>query len=365
MRHALSIFLGGLLLFFAIVLLIVLYQLFNLLVVLFLGMMLAQAISPAIHQMERRRIPRPLGVLLIYALLAAIVSSVGWLILPPLAADLSALLARLPELADGLVVFLTPWRELLERFQLLEEVREGLRQVAGNLAQSFITFITLPLAIVNIVVSFFTVFVFAFLFSVRGGRIQSFLLSLVHPDQRADWERVLRKMGDRVGGFVRSELILMTSVGLLTWLGLSVLHIPFAHLLAVVAFLTEAIPMVGPFLGGIPAVAVALFVSPLAAVQVIVLYVLVQQMENYLLAPLVHGRQLQISPLLVILSLLVGSALFGLGGALIAVPLTAALQVVVEDVVVPWRRRQIGEGAEKEASARPAAGGDERERGEG
>ena len=359
MRPALSIFFGGLALFLAIVTLIVLYRLFTLLVILTLGLMLAQAIDPAVQRMESRHVPRAVGVLLIYALVATVLVSAGWIIIPPIAGELGALLLRLPDFADDVLLFITPWRELLERFELIENVREAIREILAGIAQNLISFLTLPLLVFDLIVNLFMVFVFAFLFSVNGSRMEDFLLRLVHPDRREDARGVMHKMGANV----RSELLLMTAVGLLTWGGLLVLGMPYAHLLAVLAFLTEAIPMVGPFLGGIPAVLVAAFISPILAIQVVVLYVLVQQVENYLLVPLIHGSQLRVSPFLVILSILVGGGLFGFAGVLIAVPVTAALQVLVEDVIVPWRERQLGGGAPAERGEQPpdAPGAEERE----
>lgn len=349
-----GILVGGFLLFLAILLLVVLYQLFTLLVIILLGLMLAQAIGPAVSSMESRRVPRPIGVLMIYLVLIAVIVSLGWSVIPPLARDLSVFVAAIPNYLEELLLWVEPIRQLLVEFDLVEDLEEGLRQVALDLARSLGALVALPVAILGGIVSIFSIFVFAFLFSVSGDTMGRFFLALIHPDQRRETQRVMDHMGARLGAYVRSTLTLMTAVGLLTYLGLVVLGVPFPHLLAILAFFTEVIPMVGPFVGAAPAVLVALFISPILAIQVVVLYILVQQVESYLLAPIVHGRQLVMSPMLVLTSILVAGALFGILGALIAVPLAALSQVLVEDVIVPWRQRQIEPESElKEESPAP------------
>jgi len=361
-RLAYSILIGGLLLFLAIVFLQAIYSLFDTLVILFLSLIVSQAMHPAVEGMRRWRVPRAVSVLLVYLSVAAILGTISWLVLPPVAIDIWTFLLRLPDLANQLVEFLAPVRDLLARFGLLENVTAGLRALLTGLAQNLASILNVPLLLLQLGVSISAIFVFAFLFSVNGARIEAFLLSFVHPDRRQDTSDVLHAMGARLGRFVRSELLVMTSVGLMTWLGLIILGIPFAHLLALWAFFSEAIPLIGPTLGAIPAVIYALFVSPILAAEVIGLYVVVQMVENYLLVPLIHGRQLRMDPIVVLLSLLVGTTLFGFVGAFLAVPATAALQVLVEDVIVPWRRAQIARDlaarrAEEEQAKKRSGGG--------
>ena len=354
-RLARGIFFGGLLLFLAVALLQTLLRLFDVLVVLFLGLILSQAIEPAIASMERRRVPRPAGVLAIYLTVLMVAVSIGWLAIPPVVDDVGGLVAKLPEFGTAIVSSLTPLNAVLLRFGIEQEYGASLAELLRQLGGSLLSVLTLPFALLHLLVSFFTVFVFAFLFSVSGGRLFVFLLSFVHPQQRQAVEVVAQHVGARLGGYVRSELLVMASVGLLCWFGLLIIGVPFPHLFALVAFFTEAIPMVGPVLGAIPPVVVALFISPWLALQVVVIYTLVQQIENYLLVPIIHGNQLTISPLLVLTALLIGGSLFGIVGAFIAVPVAATLQVLVEDAVVPWRQAQIKRDLHGSAREHPRA----------
>ncbi|MHB1132581.1 MAG: AI-2E family transporter [Chloroflexota bacterium] len=340
-RLAYSILFGGVLLFLAITFLQTVARLFDILVVMFLGMMVSQAIEPMIDSMAGRGVPRAAGVLAIYFMVLLFVVSLGWLLIPPILNDLGNLVTRLPELADVDLARISPLGDFFGRLGITADVRTSIRQVLEQAGANMAALLTVPLTMAGFVVNFFTVLTFAFLFSVTGPRLEEFVYSFIHPDKRQATRIVGRHVGARLGGYVRSELLVMASVGILSGAGLLWLGLPFAMLFALIAFLTEAIPMVGPFLGAIPPIIVAAFISPWLAGQVALLYLAVQQVESYLLAPLIHGNQLSISPLLVITALLIGAGLFGIVGAFIAVPVAAALQVLLEDVVVPWRHMAL------------------------
>jgi predicted PurR-regulated permease PerM len=340
-RRAISIFYAGLLLLLVILVAVAAFRLLHVLVILLFGVMIAHAIGPYIATMERRGIPRAVGVLGIYVALLLVLIGTGWLVLPPLVRDTAAFVATLPDLIRSLEDLPSPWFDWLEQIDVPEELAQIASDLAGALAQNLATIIGVPLVALELLASVFSVLVFAFLFSIGGDRITGFILSFVHPDSRDQTAEVLHHMGTRLGAFVRSSLLVMTAVGLLTYVGLVLLGVPFPHLLAIVAFFLEAIPMLGPVLAAIPAIILALFDSPLTAVWVTILYIVVQQVESYVIVPIVHGSQLRINPFTLLLAILVGSSLFGLLGALIAVPVAAVLQVFVLEVVVPWRRRQI------------------------
>jgi predicted PurR-regulated permease PerM len=152
-------------------------------------------------------------------------------------------------------------------------------------------------------------------------------------------------MGRSLGGYVRGVLIAMVLIGVFTGLGLGVLGVPYALLLGVLAGLTEAIPYIGPWLSGAVAVIVSLVtVDPLKAVEVLVLFLLVQQLEGNLVQPLVMSRSVHLDPLLVLVAILIGSELLGLMGAVLAVPFAALLQSLVTHAIAPAIRAAMGHG---------------------
>jgi predicted PurR-regulated permease PerM len=182
-------------------------------------------------------------------------------------------------------------------------------------------------------VSFFTVFVLAYYWLVERPSIKRVILRTVPVRQARSVNTVWMEVEERLGGWVRGQLILMLAIGSMAAVGYFFLGLPNPILLGVAAGLFEIIPMIGPFLAFAPAVLVALAVDPTRALAVVGFALVIQQIESNVLVPRVMGRTVGISPLTVLLGILVGTALAGLPGAFLAVPLAAALQVILAHVL--------------------------------
>jgi predicted PurR-regulated permease PerM len=180
------------------------------------------------------------------------------------------------------------------------------------------------------VASVVTVLTVVYLWIVEHARIQRYVLAFVDADRRARARDVWNQIETRLGSWVRGQLILMGAMGLATTVAYTLLGVPGPLLLGLIAAFTEAIPLVGPLLGAIPAIIVAATVSPQLALLVAGVYVILQFLEGNLLVPLVMRNTVGISPFIVILSLLIGGAAGGLLGALFAVPIAAAIEVAIE-----------------------------------
>ncbi|MFI5277847.1 MAG: AI-2E family transporter, partial [Ktedonobacterales bacterium] len=166
---------------------------------------------------------------------------------------------------------------------------------------------------------------------------------------------IFADMGRSLGGYVRGVLIAMLLIGVFTGAGLGILGVPYALLLGVLAGLTEAIPYLGPWLSGAVSVIVALVtVDPLKALEVVVLFLLVQQLEGNLVQPLVMSRSVHLDPLLVLIAILIGSELEGLMGAVLAVPFAALLQSLVTHAIAPAIRASSGRDEPPPAPTKPA-----------
>jgi predicted PurR-regulated permease PerM len=180
------------------------------------------------------------------------------------------------------------------------------------------------------VLSFFTVFVLAYYWLVERASIKRVILRTVPVRRARDVNTVWMEVEEKLGGWVRGQLILMLAIGVMATIGYFLLGLPNAILLGVAAGLFEIIPMVGPFLAFAPAVLVALAViDPTRALAVVGYALVIQQIESNVLVPRVMGRTVGVSSLTVLLGILVGGALAGLPGAFLAVPLAGALQVIL------------------------------------
>jgi len=186
------------------------------------------------------------------------------------------------------------------------------------------------LTVIEAVVSLVTLLTVVFFWLVEHARLQRYALSFVPASRRPGWREAWNEIETRLGLWVRGQLTLMAAIGLATGIAYSVLGLPSALLLAVFAALAEAIPIVGPALGAVPAIVIAVTVSPGLALVVIVVYVVLQFIEGNVLVPMVMKNTIGLSPFIVLVSLLLGASAGGIVGAFLAVPFAAAAEVVLE-----------------------------------
>jgi predicted PurR-regulated permease PerM len=164
---------------------------------------------------------------------------------------------------------------------------------------------------------------------LEHARLQRYALAYLPADRRAGARNAWNEIETRLGMWVRGQLVLMGAIGLATGTAYTLLGVPGALLLGLIAAIAEAVPIVGPLIGAIPAILVAATVSPQLALAVAGVYAVLQGIEGSVLVPLVMRHAIGISPFLVLVSLLIGGAAGGLIGALIAVPLAAAVEIVL------------------------------------
>jgi predicted PurR-regulated permease PerM len=175
---------------------------------------------------------------------------------------------------------------------------------------------------------------------------------LTYPDHRRRTGLVLDRTWLRIGGYLRAKVIVMAIVGALTYVSLIVIGVPFAIPLSVIVAFGELIPLIGSWLARIPLFAIAALDSPRTFLLTFLASILIQNLQGYVISPVVEGDQLDIHPLLVFVAVLVGASLGGAVGAFVAVPAAAIVDLVVREVVVPWRRAQLA-GSAAAAPRRP------------
>lgn len=315
------------------------------LILFFLAVILGEAIRPLVVRMERRHIPRPVAVLLIFLAVIAFVSIVLWLLINPLVAQLGAFSAHVPTYLTRLQQWVSTVSQTLRTNALGAQAIDGLTtNLASSFQRIFPTLLGVPLAVLTgglgamfSIVVVLTVTVFWLMSSQRLGE---FVLSLFPVAGRLHVGNVIGEVGRSLGGYVRGVLAAMVLIGVLTGIGLAILGMPYALPLALLAGLTEFIPYLGPWISGSAAVLVALLaVDPLKALEVVILFVVVQQVEGNLVQPLIMSKAVNLDPLLVLVAITVGVQLLGIIGAILAVPIVAAMQVVVMRVIAPAIRR--------------------------
>jgi putative permease len=297
------------------------------------AVVLATAVAPLVDYLERW-VPRAAGTALVYLLLLLVASGSVWLTVPRLIDEAQTLLVQAP-------AWITDLERTLERWT--SSARPGtLDALRAWLTGSVSLLVMLPLQIGSALFELVIVVVMSAYLAISLPDLRRFALSLFAQDLRGQAADVLAEMGRTMGGFVRGTLIDAAVVGVLVYVGASLLGVRFALVLAFISAVGELVPTVGPILAAIPAVALALLDSPTQALLVLALYVAIQQLETHLLLPLIMRNQADLPPTLAIFAVLAGGYALGILGALIAIPVAGALRILVLRVLAPYVRRRSG-----------------------
>jgi predicted PurR-regulated permease PerM len=319
---------------FVILILIFLYLVKDVIVIFLFALIIASAIAPAVNFLEKIKLPRVIGALIIYVLAIGILAFLISLIVPSVARDIKTLSSNLPEYIESLSVKFESLKNASSKYQdIINQIQGFLAGIGDLLRKSASNLFSTAMNIFGGLFSFLIALVVSFYLSVQKRGVQHIVSSFV-PSQHRDyvlslWQRSQRKLGR----WLQGQLFLGVIVGVLVYIGLYLLNVKFALLLAVLAGVLEIFPYIGPVLAAIPAVILGFLQAPILGFWVLILYIIVQQLENYLIVPLVIGKIVKLNPVAVILALLVGGQLGGIPGMILAVPLAAVAAEFVRDLV--------------------------------
>jgi len=301
------------------------------LIVFFVAVILAALIAPLADALEAKRIPRSLTVLAVYVVIVALLMLVLSALVPPI----------LEELRDFLGNFSRSWEFLIGKAGALsvyanqrgfeESVTRSLDTVTSELPQMVLGALGSISGALRGIFSLVLVFVLAFYMVVEGESVKQ-AVRLVTPERHkrfviASLVRVQRKLGS----WLRAQIILSLTVAVMTYLGLLIVGMPYALVLAILAGLLETVPYAGPVIAAVPAIMLALSISPVKAGLALVVYIIVQQTESHFLIPKITQKFVGLNPIVSIMALLVGAQLAGIAGALVAIPIAASVTMLVED----------------------------------
>lgn len=313
------------------------------LLLIYVSMLLAIGFGPLVHAIEHQRrvpvgsprLPRWLAILVVYVVFVATLIVLGILIIPPLVAQAADLWTRLPEYIDRVQTFLIDRGLLSHPITLEEAVRapgSPGSAVGTVVASAFTWTVTTMLGVLTVVV-------LTFYLLVDSSALLAGFVRLFPRDTRPRVMEASRKVSAKVSAWLNGQLMLAGTIGTTAAVALYILGVPYFYVLALIAAIGELVPVIGPVLSAVPAILVALTVSPRTALFVAIFWVVQQQMENHLLVPRIMARQVGVSPVIVIGALLVGGSLLGIVGAVLAVPTAAILQVVVQELLDERDRR--------------------------
>jgi predicted PurR-regulated permease PerM len=313
----------------------------------------AVAIAPAVNWLDKRRVPRWLAILLVYLSIGAGIFGIGLLIVPPLVNGVEDLSSDLPGYVDDLRNNET-FRDYDDRYHITDKLTQQAQELPSKLGDAAGTLRDVTVGVFTRFVQLFSILVITFFLVKDGHRLLEFLYRQVPPERARRLRTIADDVSDAIAGYVFGNFVISVLAGLVTYVTLRIVDVPFATPLAILFGFFDLIPLVGATLGGILVGIVVAFVHfPVGLVVWAAVLILYQQVENNLIQPFVYGRAVQLHPLIVIVAILIGAALLGVLGALVAIPAAAAVQAVVRDY---WRFRQGDRGAGQPAEAHAEAG---------
>ncbi len=280
------------------------------------------------------RVPRWFAILVIYLTVVAIFVVVALIVIPPLIAQATALWARMPDEFNRLQKTLIRYNLMRRQITLAEAVQSAPTGSADAVGTVLIALSTFAGGIFALV----TVLILSFYFLIETQTMFGYLIRFVPVERRGDVSVAAREAVVKVSAWLRAQVLLAGVMGTFAAIGLAFLGVPYFYVVALVAAVGETIPIVGPVIGGVTAVAVALTVSPKLALTVGVYFLVLHQLEANILVPKIMERRVGVSPVAVMVALLVGGALWGVIGAILAIPTAAIISVIIEDVAVRGER---------------------------
>ncbi len=290
------------------------FQILDVLLLFFVAFIFMSALSPLVDRLIRWGVPKTGAVILMLVLFFAILGLLLGVGVTPLVSQTGHLYQKLAEALNGLLQ-----TNLINQSTISQQVSLISTQALG-----------VTLDVVKNLVSFISVIVVTLYMLLYKEKMESLGTSLfISNPQRA--RKVLELIESKLGAWLRGQIVLSVTIGVMVYIGLFLIGIDFALPLAILAALLEVVPVIGPIISAIPAVLLALTVSPVVAVIVAVLYMVIQQLEGHLIVPQVMKRAVGLNPLLVILAISVGGRLLGVGGALLAVPIAVVVQLILQE----------------------------------
>jgi predicted PurR-regulated permease PerM len=310
-----------------------------------LALVVVYLLNPLVTRLERRGLRRGLGVAIIYVLFVAVVAVGLSLLVPIIARQITGFIDKLPEYVQDATREINEfaakrgwdYRINLSTEQIQQYVVDNREQIIGVLGgvRSF------AFGVIHVLITLIIGIILSIYILLDMPKIKRTVRSILPEGRREEVIGLAEKVGDVMGSFFRGQLLVAVFVGIASAVGLTVVGIPFAAVVGLIAGVFNLVPLIGPFIGAIPAVILALLSDqPVDAVWAGVVLLAVQQIDNHIISPNVMARTVKLHPITVMLALLAAGSLLGIFGMLLIVPAIAAFKVIAGHF---WDKRSVRE----------------------
>ncbi|MDO8584412.1 MAG: AI-2E family transporter [bacterium] len=317
----------------------VLWMIQDIVLYVFIALLVAGLMYPMAHWAKAHRIPRGLAVVVSYILLLGVFGLVIALLVPAVLSEVK----NLASTEGGIWQWFHQAAGSTQLFLIKYGIGGSLQELFqgwGHIQFTATKLVDVLIGIFGGIAGFLTVLVLSFYVIVEENAVRNLFRHAIPKDYQDMVGQVIWQVIEKLGGWLRGQIVLGAIIGILYFIGLSIIGVPYALLLALFGALTEFIPYVGPFISGIPVVIFAFTDSPWKALAAGILIVIIQQLENNVIVPKVMQKAVGINPVLSIVAFLIGAEKFGVVGAIFAIPVAVAATVAISEVM-KFRRDRV------------------------
>jgi len=312
---------------------VALYLIKDVLLVLFMALVISSALDAPISYLESKKIPRILATIFVFLAALSVLTLLLYTIVPVAIFEMKNLFEKLEELEiPAIGAFITP--------KLTEELKTNLGNFTNLLFSGGVSFIEVIAGIFGGIAFVGAVFVLSFYLAASRDGVERFLRAVLPADAEDIAVKVYLSAKQKLGLWLKGQLILSFTIGILAFLGLWILGVKYSLILGILAAVLEMVPFVGPIFTGATAFLLGVSESLALGIMVIVLFVIIQQIENHLLIPLVMRKTVGLHPVVAVIALLAGAQIAGFVGIILAVPTAVVIQEVIESRAA--RKNQMG-----------------------
>jgi len=310
------------------------YFIRDVLLTVFIALIFAAVIEPLVNFLESKKIPRGIGIIIIYLVLFLFLVLIVRLIIPPIAEQIALLAGNFPELWSRILENFGSLRDYSIEQGLADNIQQGLQGLQGSLQKAAGGVYSFVISIFSNIVNFILILVIIFYLVVQKDAINKLFKAVAPAKYQPYLVELYGVIQTKIGYWARGQLMLGVIIGALSFIGLIFVLPKYALVLALIAGVTEFIPYLGPVLGAIPAVFLGFTVPPSSfgrGLFILILYVIIQQAEEKFIVPKVMQKQVGLNPVVTIIVMLIGAKLAGIMGLILAIPVATTIGVIIGD----------------------------------
>lgn len=296
---------------------------------IFISILVVYAISPAVTFLAKRKVPHWLSVGLVYLALLAFAVLMFYMVIPIIIDEIVQLTQLLPNYIQLIEPAIIEFLQIIQNPQFEEVLETLIRQAPGNLQQLLNQATSFTFAFFSRITEIFIVLFLVFYLLKDLSIIRRGIIRAIPHSYRQEATRILIVLDEKVGEYLRGNILRCTFVGLLSGIGLFIMGMPFYFILGVFAGIMNIIYYIGPYIAAVPAILISLSPDTPGTVLIIVFYVFIQALDAFVLTPLLLGKAVDVKPFTIIISILIGAKLMGILGIILAIPFAATLKVVI------------------------------------